>query len=89
MAVGDGGTIIMDDDDEDRLIPERSGTPVEAAEPVLVEVSVEYLMLVYSRVEFFSACSRWCTVSMWCCTAMYTNLYWASVWTMPLRWLRT
>lgn len=48
-----------------------------------------YMMLVYSRVLDFSAAILSLTVSMWCCTAMYTNLYWASVWTMPERWLRT
>ena len=26
---------------------------------------------------------------MWCCTARYTNLYCASVCTIPDRWLRT
>lgn len=54
--------------------------------------SLLYLMLVYSRPSCRLLCSaemRCCTVSMWCWTARYTNLYWASVCTIPDLWDRT
>jgi len=58
-----------------------------------------YFMLVYSLPVlrlFCSAMSRCCWTSTKCWTAKYTNLYWASVWTIPdlcprttwmLRWM--